>query len=277
MPALRTAEDSQSMDNLDENAINIYTDGSSYSHPRAGGMGVRVITLDEDGHEVIHDEQIVGFRGATNQQMELKACIEALKLLLGRHSPVDLSNFPKIIINTDSRYVVDNLNNAKFAWRKKRWLTWEGTPVANAQLWKELVKAIAAVRCRVDIRWVKGHKASIHNRAADRLAKASAKSSIQGPLTVTSVRRKKTTQSIERGSVELSGQRLTIRIITDEYLRVQRCYKYKYEVMSRGSAYFRSVDLAYSDVLLRAGHTYYVLMNDNSKNPRIRKMYREVS
>ena len=41
----------------------------------------------------------------------------------------------------------------------------------------------------------------------------------------------------------LSGQRLTIRIITVEYLRVQHCWKYKYEVISEGSPYFENVDM----------------------------------
>src|SRR5437762_2689212 len=101
------------IDNIDETAINVYTDGSSYSHPRAGGMGIRIVTTDEAGNEVIHDEQPLGHQGATNQQMELKACIEALQLLSGRRSPVDTAQFSKIIINTDSLYVVDNFTAAK--------------------------------------------------------------------------------------------------------------------------------------------------------------------
>lgn len=264
------------MDNIDETAINIYTDGSSYAKPRAGGMGIRFITVDENGHEVIHDEQPYGYQGATNQQMELMACVEALRFLRGRTCPVELANFSKIIINTDSRYVVDNLGSAKFEWPNTRWLTRDKTPVANAQLWKDLVKEVRNAPMRVDVRWVKGHKSSAHNKAADRLAKGSAKRGGYKPLTVVSVRRKKTTKSIERESVQLAGQRLTIRIVTDEYLRVQRCYKVKYEVMSKASPYFGCADLAYSDTVLRAGHTYYVLMNDDSKNPRVEKIYREV-
>jgi hypothetical protein len=64
--------------------------------------------------------------------------------------------------------------------------------------------------------------------------------------------------------------------VTDEYLKVQRTFRYKYEVMSKASAFYEKVDRAYSDILLKAGHTYYVLMNDETKNPRILKVYREV-
>jgi ribonuclease HI len=59
-----------------------------------------------------------GRQGATNQQMELQACIEALTILGGRRSPVDPAKFQKVIVKTDSMYVVDNLSNAKFVWPK---------------------------------------------------------------------------------------------------------------------------------------------------------------
>lgn len=51
------------MDVLDERAINVFTDGSSYSHPRRGGVGIRIITVGVDGHEIVHEEQPQGFQG----------------------------------------------------------------------------------------------------------------------------------------------------------------------------------------------------------------------
>ena len=239
-------------------------------------MGIRYVTIGDDGNEVIYDYQPFGYQGATNQQMELMACVEALKLLATTGAPLDPTKFQKIIIKTDSRYVVDNFDRAKFTWPRAKWLTRDGTPVANTVLWKDLVKRAQSVGRRVEIKWIKGHKSSTHNKAVDKLAKGSARQATKSPLTVQSVRRKKTSKSIERGSVALSGQRLTIRIITDEYLRPQKCWKYKYEVVSKASKHHGNVDLAYSDIMLRAGHTYHVLMNDNSKNPRIMKIYREV-
>jgi len=264
------------MDTTDENAINVYPDGSSYSHPRSGGAGIRFVVVDPDGHDLFDDHELPGYLGATNQQMELKACVDALALLDRGRVAFDPDDFNKVIIKTDSMYVVENFNAAKFSWPANKWRTREGTPVANAALWKELTKRAAGLRQRVDIRWVPG-KSSSHTKAADKLAKGSAKRAVNAPLTVTSVRRKKTAWSVDPGSVKLTGQRLTIRIVTDEYLRVQRCWKYKYEVMSKASPYFGRVDLAYSDHLLRAGHTYHVRFNDNSKNPRIEKLFREVA
>ena len=265
------------MDNIDEDAINIYTDGSSYSSPRAGGVGMQFVTVGDDGHEVIEDHELVGYQGANNQQMALKACIDALSLLGRGRTDIEAGRFRKIIINTDSMYVVEHFNTAKFTWPANKWTTRDGAPVANAALWKNLTKIAANSGKRVEIRWVKGHKSSVHNKAADKLAKGSAKRPANPPLSVVSVRRKKTAKSIERGSVVLSGQRLTIRIVTDERLTVQRCWKYKYEVMSKASPYFGNVDLAYSEILLRAGHSYYVRFGEETKNPWIVKVFREVA
>lgn len=64
------------MDNLDENALNIFTDGSSLSNPRKGGVGVRFITIDDNGNEKVYDYTPLGYKGATNNQMELKAVID---------------------------------------------------------------------------------------------------------------------------------------------------------------------------------------------------------
>lgn len=265
------------IDVIDENAINVYTDGSCYSGPRRGGLGILFVVVDDNGHEVVFEEQPLGYRNATNQQMELQACIQSLKILAGRSSPVDPSKYQKIIIKTDSKYVVENVGNARFSWPKSKWNTRDGAPVANTAQWKELIKKVDALPQRVDFQWVKGHRSSVFNKRADRLAKGSAKGSLQAPLTVTSVRRKKSEKTIERGSVNLSGQILTIFIITDEYLRTHHCYKYKYEVISKSSPYHRNVDLAYSDILLRAGHTYFVRFNDDSRNPRILKLFKEVT
>jgi hypothetical protein len=92
------------------------------------------------------------------------------------------------------------------------------------------------------------------------------------------VRRKKSEKSVELGSVQMQGQRLTIRVITDEYLRVQGLNKYKYEVMSKASKFYGNVDVIYSqkDLVLSGGHTYFVRVNTDQRAPRIEKVYREI-
>lgn len=149
-------------------------------------------------------------------------------------------------------------------------MTRTGTPVLNAELWKELVRQIKKVLPRwVEITWIKGHSKNKHNKAVDKLAKKSAKNAFNEPLSIVDVRRKSTTRSVNIGSVEMRGQRLAIRIVTSEYLKVQKIHKYKYEVLSKRSKYYGNVDLIYSEHLLRAGHHYEVSVNTNTSNPRI--------
>ncbi len=56
-----------------ENAINIYTDGSSFSRPRLGGIGIRLVIINSLGQEEVEDISLAGYAAATNNQMELYA------------------------------------------------------------------------------------------------------------------------------------------------------------------------------------------------------------
>jgi ribonuclease HI len=256
-----------------ENALNIFTDGSSLCSPRTGGIGIRFVLIDPSGEEQVQDLEFAGYKNATNNQMELHAGIVALKEAM----KLDLApNVTKVVIHSDSRYVVDNYKRAMFEWPRSRWLTRSGRPVLNADLWKEMVRCIQKMGMRVEIQWVKGHSKSEHNKAADRLARASAMKPLNKALTCVNVRRKKTSRSVDVGSVEMAGQRITIRIITSEHLKVQRLWKYKYEVISRRSKFRRNVDIIFSEHFLGPGRTYHVRVNTDTSNPRIEKVFREI-
>lgn len=262
---------------LDENALNIYTDGSCYPSPRVGGVGFLFITVDQNGYEVFHEESPPGWKGATNQQMELQACIEALSLVTGKRSQFDLSTFRKVVIHADSMYVVENFYEAMFEWPRNGWKTKSGAPVLNTPQWKELIRLVKRVGLRVEIVWVKGHKNDPHNKLVDKLAKKSARNATSKSLGPQRVRRKKSPRMVELGSVGMEGQVNTIRIVTDRYLpSPHRCYYYTYEVTDRESRYYQCVDKATSDIMLSAGHTYVVRFNDNRKNPRIEEMLVEI-
>lgn len=251
---------------LDENALNIFTDGSSYGSPRRGGYAFRIITVGDDG-----------YAGATNQEMELTAAIAALAYITSRRSPYDLRDFSKVVVYTDSLYLKNNVDNALYRWPMTHWCDRNGNPVVNATLWKDLVKGIFRLSPkRVYFEWVKGHKASANNRAVDKGAKKSATGPLHGPLKVEQVRRKLTDQKTEAGSIRCEGQRITLRVVTERWLREQRIGRYRCEVMSKASPYHRNIDWLYSNELLKAGHTYYVRLNDEPARPRIQTVFREV-
>lgn len=257
---------------IDEYALNIYTDGSSLPNPRRGGMGIRYIVVDENGDEVIRDEMPTGYKQATNNEMELLACVLALRDL-----PADIlsSAHQRIVIYTDAQYVRDYITNAIFTWPKKRWRRKYGQPIENVDLWKRLVKEVKNAPRAVEFKWVKGHAKNKHNKAVDKLAKQSANGFLNEPLTVQSVRRKKSEQSVSLGSVHMEGQELNIRIITDKRMP-QRVWRYKYEVIECDSPYVGCVDVIFSEFLMRAGHSYRVVVGNNTRNPEIVDVIKEI-
>jgi len=262
---------------LAENALHIYTDGSSLPSPRRGGIGIRFLLIDSQGREEIIDSRHAGYRGATNNQMELQACIVALEEARDRELATSVA---KIVVHSDSQYVVENVNQAKFTWPKRRWMTRPGTPVLNADLWKRLVRAIKSAGLRVDFQWVQGHSGDPHNRAVDKMAKGSAKSTPGPALSVVSVRKKWTREPVSIGSVRMLGQRLSIRVVTCEWLHQQKLWKLKYEVISRASPFLGKVDIIFAtDALpvLADGHAYFVQVNQDTANPRIVRVFRQLT
>ncbi len=95
----------------------------------------------------------------TNNRMELTAAIEALNALKDSSS---------VILHTDSKYVMDGINDWMPNWKKRGWKTSAKKPVKNKDLWQALDAAVA--RHEVDWRWVKGHNGNAGNEMADELA-----------------------------------------------------------------------------------------------------------
>lgn len=206
--------------------------------------------------------------------MEIMACAVGLEEAMDSGLTTGMT---RIIIRSDSMYVVDNLPKAKFEWPNTRWHRRGGAPVLNAQEWKRLNRVMQKVGVRVDVEWVRGHSKDEHNKAADRLAKQAARVPHNQPLSMVHVRRKLSDESVELGSVKMLGQRISIRVITTEYLKVQKIWKCKYEILTKSSPYYMKVDALFSDELLAAGHSYYVQLNKEQENPRVVKVFREIT
>ena len=134
-------------------ALEIYTDGACRGNPGAGGWGVYLLYKNEK------KEFYGGKLNTTNNQMELTAAIEGLKVL---KEPC------KVKLYTDSKYVMDGINNWIANWKKNNWKTASKKDVKNKELWIEL----DAETCKHEIEWiwVKGHSGNIGNEKADALA-----------------------------------------------------------------------------------------------------------
>lgn len=136
-------------------------------------------------------------RGARVDEMEIEACIvgltEALQIF------PDVSRFRKAFVFTDSMYVKENFVRAMNIWPQQAWKGARGVRVENVELWKRLRKIVASFPIRVEVEWVKGHKTSVHNRAAAKLAKQSAAMPFNRPLSVSQTASKWSDQKTLRG------------------------------------------------------------------------------
>lgn len=134
--------------------VEIATDGACKGNPGRGGWGAVLRAADGRERELSGGEKVT-----TNNRMELMAAIEGLKAL---KRPC------RVILSTDSRYVMDGLTKWIKGWQKNGWKTAAKQPVKNAELWQELLAA--AKPHRIEWVWVKGHAGHPDNERADKLA-----------------------------------------------------------------------------------------------------------
>ncbi len=137
--------------------INLYSDGSSLGNPGPGGWGT---ILEYNGHT---KEFSGGEILTTNNQMELKGVIEGLKQLKEPCS---------VHIISDSKYVVQAINEWLDNWQKNGFKTAAKKPVKNYELWQEYLAV--SNKHKIKASWVKGHDGHEENERCDILARTEA-------------------------------------------------------------------------------------------------------
>ena len=139
-----------------DKTVYIFSDGACSGNPGPGGYGV---ILRCNGRE---KEISGGESHTTNNRMELMGVITGLEAL----------KYPcKVILQTDSKYVVDSVTKgwAK-SWRKNNWIKSDKKPALNADLWERLLNLLEIHD--VTFNWIKGHAGHAENERCDRLAVA---------------------------------------------------------------------------------------------------------
>ncbi|WP_352418436.1 ribonuclease HI [Proteiniborus sp.] len=141
------------------NKIIIFTDGacSGNQHDEnIGGYGAVLIYKDNK------KEIFGGEVNTTNNRMELKACIEALKVLKRKDIPIE--------IHTDSAYLCNCFNQKWYEkWQRNGWINSKKESVENKDLWVELINLVDSFNSIKFIK-VKGHSGIELNELADSLA-----------------------------------------------------------------------------------------------------------
>ena len=137
--------------------ITIYSDGSSLGNPGYGGWGT---VLEYNGHT---KELSGSTKDTTNNQMELQAAIEGFKAL---KEPCNVT------LVSDSKYVIQGLQQWMPNWIKNNWKTAAKKPVKNKEIWQEFDKVTKSHNIKTV--WVKGHAGHIQNERCDFLARDAA-------------------------------------------------------------------------------------------------------
>lgn len=134
----------------------VHCDGSCLGNPGPGGFGIIILKDDE-----IVAELSAGETHTTNNIMELTAVISAIAYIRSEY------NYDgNISVFTDSKYVVNGMNEWRIGWKKRNW-----KGVKNLELWM-LLDSIGN-ECTYTHEY--GHAGNVYNEMADTLAKAAAK------------------------------------------------------------------------------------------------------
>lgn len=152
----------------------VYTDGSCSSNPGAGGYAFVVVSP--------RDNALLKLSGCspmtTNNQMELKAIVSALKHLQDNFAINARENI--IQIHSDSAYCVNPLVQGWLKnWKRFDWKTRKGEEIKNLELWKELDRVLDRMRAKVEFIKVKGHAGDEYNELANDLAQNATKRALE--------------------------------------------------------------------------------------------------
>jgi len=136
--------------------IKIYTDGAARGNPGPAGWGVLMYIEDktiELGGRLDH---------STNNIMELTAPIKALEYLEENKIEGDVEIF------SDSKYVINGVNEWIHNWIKNGWRTAAKKAVLNQELWQ----ALHEVNQKFKPKWhyVAGHSGHKENDRVDEIA-----------------------------------------------------------------------------------------------------------
>lgn len=135
--------------------IELYTDGAARGNPGPGGFGVVL------KYKHFRKEISGGYKLTTNNRMELLAVIVGLESVT--------NNDLDVKIYSDSKYVVDAINlKWIFGWRK---IGFKGK--ANPDLWQRFLRIYNSQKH--EFIWVKGHADNVENNRCDELAVAAYK------------------------------------------------------------------------------------------------------
>lgn len=139
---------------LDESCL-----GNGKPGDNPGGAGGLVEVLSARGVE--RRDFFIHSPSTTNNRMALSGAIAALQLMAQK------GNRLRVLIVSDSEYLVKGVREWAPAWEKRGWSR-KGGPIENLELWRVLWDSLD--KHEVQLTWVRGHTGHAKNEYANDLA-----------------------------------------------------------------------------------------------------------
>jgi ribonuclease HI len=114
--------------------IEIHCDGACSGNPGPGGAAAKLFFKDSDGKTIADKTLLAGRTDATNNIMELEACMIALKAIKKKNYDT--------FVYSDSQYLIDGINLHMPAWKQRGWKTSTKKTPKNSEMWLELDEII---------------------------------------------------------------------------------------------------------------------------------------
>ncbi len=144
----------------------LFSDGACRGNPGPGAWGA--IGQDFKGN-LLFEASGVEFK-TTNNRMELEGAIQALVALQKEcEENKESSEEIQAYLYSDSKYVVDGMNQWVVNWKKRGWKKADKKEPENVDRWKRLDE-LASEFYKVHFKWVKGHDGHPQNERCDELA-----------------------------------------------------------------------------------------------------------
>lgn len=145
---------------MENKVINVWTDGGARPSTNVSGWAYVGYIGDELDNPITNKG---AEDGRTNQQMEIKAVIEALNSI-----PLEMIEKYQVNIHSDSAYICNCFKDSWWKrWELNNWKNSKGEDVANKELWEQIISYYKEFN--INFVKTKGHSNDAMNNLADKL------------------------------------------------------------------------------------------------------------
>lgn len=143
------------------NGVAVFSDGGCRGNP---GPGAYAYVIQNHEGKVLKESAHVDSY-TTNNKMELSGVIDGLRALEDLCEPL----LQRVVVVTDSKYVVDGMNSWVKGWKARGWKKADGKAPENVDLWMSL-DSLMPNFFEIKFQWVRGHVGHPQNERCDQLA-----------------------------------------------------------------------------------------------------------